>query len=188
MKIYNKISIFLFLLGSFLILNSKANITGAFIGTTIKPTLSSFFGVISLLLSGAFFYKGSSLEDKFKEPEHLTCDELISKINTIKPDTLVLDTSAISEYSPKDIEYLLKDRSRVLIPQSVLNEIKDYKMKKVLQERSQKPKNIQKYKRVAQEYLENTDKAQMYKFLIPYVKAKLEGKKNGSYKTRNRKS
>ena len=112
----------LLVVGAFLFINT--NITGAVVGisdfSTTYGTLLGFLiivgGIVLLAMSSA-----GSLEN-IVEPE-----EIIHRLRRIEPEadnlSIIIDSSAILDYTPEQLKQLLQPYKEILMPESVYNEV-----------------------------------------------------------------
>lgn len=63
-RVYKVLSLILFLLGIFFILNSQANLTGAVIGIYMSTGINYISGFIFIILSGSLLFVASKREEK----------------------------------------------------------------------------------------------------------------------------
>lgn len=167
------LSLISFLSGVFLILNSDRKLLGAIIGISSAIPANSITGALLVLISLILFMVSGSLEDLISE------EEFERRYEKTEPNlnrrVLILDTSLLLTYSPQELKRILK-RERVFIPNSVLEEIKNPNLKKLIEAQRVAPEGYSKLEEEAKKYLKNTDKHQMFLTLMPYLEARLEGK------------
>lgn len=169
------IGIILFGIGIFFILNSKANITGAVIGTSIfSSKLGFIFGFSFLIVSLLLMIVKEKEEVRTLED---IAQDTFSKEPEKEKRALLLDTSFIREYQGDlgKLKDFLKQYDKVFVPKEILGEIKNYNTQKLIKENSREIKGYEKYKKISQKILEQTEKPQMYKVLHPYVEGVLYG-------------
>ena len=175
MKKY-KISLILFLLGLFFVINSQANITGAVVGVSVKS--SSFIGLILMVLAGLLYQTTATLEGRT-----ISLYEFMRRIDDKEPDkskrAVILDTSVILPYSSSDMESVLQT-NKVLIPRSVLDEIDDSYLKQIVKDNVTVVEVDPGYKKIAKKYLEETSKNKFQKILkgeLPQPTSRVEAQK-----------
>ncbi len=85
-KHFRFLSLAFFLIGIFLLLNSKTDITGAVVGiSNISSGISSIFGIVFILVSAMLFVGGERLEERLEEEHHwkkylLNTDSIIQDV------------------------------------------------------------------------------------------------------------
>ena len=107
----NSISVFLFLVGIFLLIGSEENITGNFIGITLFSNLSNI-GILFILGSLILFLANENLEDKICEvvginpidKSKTSKSSLYSKINERNLDE-IFQTSLSHKYKKEQIGF-----------------------------------------------------------------------------------
>lgn len=177
-RTYKVLSLITFILG--LILIMSPNLTGAFIGASeISSIINNLIGTSLIIISGIVFMVSERGLEDLVDPKDFK--ERIKKHN---PDVIILDTSAILSYQPKEIETILKECDNVRVPSSVLREIKDPYARRIIEKYGHRVENINRwYKKLARKYLEMGDKATYYKEVKPVITGvkQPEQKKSGGY-------
>ncbi len=142
-------------------------LTGAVVGVKQENYLG-IFGVLVLVAGILLVLITKTLE------ERVGIRELESRIRKKEQDrkkiSLILDTSAILSYNKEEIEEILMNYENVFIPDSVLKEIRSFDVRKMVEANSEDIEGYEKYRKIARVYLEKTDKPQLRKELLPYLK------------------
>jgi|GEM_PF-7116057 len=137
------------------------------------PKEGSFIGfglvVWSVLLLGMF--KGN-YESQIKSSKSFG-DELSSSHGHEHP-VIVLDTSAIVEYTPKEVESLLREHP-AYIPGSVYEELTP-EYRAVVKEYGHEISGYSAYTDQAKHILRMSEKAKLAEKVLPFVESKLEGR------------
>ena len=169
------LSVVLFLAGLFFIVNSQADITGAVIGASLlSSSASSLLGFSLIVLAGVF---AAQAEDRLEE-KIMSSDEFGRSFRNAEPDdakrAIVLDTSSILEYTPREMEAILEQYDHVYVPQRVLQEIHNSKLRRVIEKHSSPVKGYEKYRKIAREYLAQGKKNMMHQKIIPILLGEAE--------------
>ncbi len=181
-----------------MLISSQSGMTGNVVSERTNA-LSSIFGLVFVIGGLGLMMTGRWRLEYLLDPR-----EFVENIEKAEPDSkkrsVILDTSALINYSPNEIEEnILKRFDEIFIPKSVLNEIYDPKKGKgdkekrnLFEDKKYKSKcntlrvnvkgNIKelysKYKRISREHLKNTEKAKMYEKVFPIFDDIVEGRKN----------
>ncbi len=158
---------------------SRPSITGAF---AIEP-VNAALGTTLLILSIIFLVAAEGvqvaeegLEKIVVESKIVSAVDFAKRFSDAEPDTqkrvIILDTSAILDYKIPEIEEFLNKNTNVYVPKSVLAEIKNQKLRQIVESKSKSLESIdtrayERHKNEAREILEKTEKAEMYKIVIP---------------------
>ncbi len=152
--------------GIFIIASARV-LTGAVVG--VKPeNYLGIFGVLVLAGGILLVLITKTLEERVGIEKFET--RIRKKEHDKKKTSLILDTSAILPYSEGEIEELLMSNENVFVPDSVLEEINDFEIKKALENNSKNIEGYEKYRKVSRGYLERTDKPQLRRELLLYLK------------------
>jgi hypothetical protein len=124
-KKFKILSLFFFVSGMFLVINSKLNITGAVIGNSnFLSTLTSTFGLIFILVSILFFAYSGKLEEKLIEVE----EEELGYENPVIIDTNYILESCKDGVECKKLLKFIKERYNlgqpVIVPRGVFEEFR----------------------------------------------------------------
>ena len=96
---------------------------------------------------------------------------------------VIFDTSALLTYKPREIEDILKGIGEIYVPDSVIAEIKDSRLRHIITQYVKAIPDFEEYKQIAKEYLEKTDKFQLANFLRPFLEnPNLIAKSSSPYK------
>jgi hypothetical protein len=170
--LYRTVGLLFIGIGMLLFLNSAAGITGYSVFDGLNSISSSILGAL-LLAVGIIFWMASrgtyegrgGLE---KKANLVRIDEFTSRVSAAVPDkekaVIVLDSSAIMTYEPWEISKMLKrykmEGKRVVIPESVVDEIHNKRMKDIVRRNSDVvPAGINDiYSRGARKILDQTRK------------------------------
>lgn len=178
----------LIFIGIFISLTARV-LTGAVVGFSSK----NYLGVLGvLLLVGGILLVFTSR----RLGELVSVHEFESRIDRKEHDkkkvSLILDTSAILTYKndTAQLEEFLHDYENVFVPDSVLDEINDNKIKELVEDNTETTEGYEKYRNVARNYLEKTEKPRIRKELLPYLTGEksLDSLKSGTEKMRAYKS
>ena len=167
---YQKLGFLLIVIGIFIIIAQPSSPTGAVIDITTSISRISFFIGLSFIVGGIVLVitTKQTLESKL-----ISSDEFARRINKIEPDankrSIVFDTSAILPFTPSQIQELLQQYKSVFVPDSVLDEIHNRRLRKIVEGRTKDIKGFEKYKKIARDYLNRTEKPIMRKKLLPYL-------------------
>ncbi len=175
---FKKFGFGLILLGIFIIIFQPfAGLTGAVID--ISSTISKVWFFIGLGLVGGgivLIITGQKLE---AIAEEINVDDILSRISNIEPNknkvALIGDASAFIKRSPPQVERILKNYKKSYVPNSVLDEIKYFPLKKVVEDNSYEVEGFEKYRKSAKKYLEKTEKPRMYEALAPILDDVISG-------------
>ena len=126
MRFKRGLGIFLFLIGVFMLISSQSGMTGNVVSERTNA-LSSIFGLVFVIGGLGLMMTGRWRLEYLLDPR-----EFVENIEKAEPDSkkrsVILDTSALINYSPNEIEEnILKRFDEIFIPKSVLNEIYDPK-------------------------------------------------------------
>jgi len=172
------ISFLLIAIGIFIIVIQPFSITGAVIDLSSSLSRIWFFIGLGMIAGGAFlfFINKGGLEKITNESEFVQAPEFFSRIDKKEPDTkkryLILDTSAILLYSPKEIENILQKYENVFVPGKILDEIKNKELRKVIENNTEEIEGFGEYRRIARRYLQRTEKPDARRQILPYIKGK----------------
>lgn len=155
----------LIFIGFFICLTAGV-ITGAVIGFSSENYLG-LFGVFVLVGGILLLLIAKTLEEIISVPE------FEERIEIREPDSnkisLILDTSAISVYPPHEVEKIISHYKNVFVPNSVLGEIHNPILRKIIEEKTEDIEGYEKYREVAKKYLEKTEKPILKRELLPYL-------------------
>jgi hypothetical protein len=176
---YLSIAIGLFLL----LIKPVYTITGFAVSNTYSGfyLLYPIFSVI-LIFGGLFLLSihGRKIAREYLEDKLILPEDFGKKIEHIEPDkekaTLVLDASAVLDYTREGVTDLMRGLAQyneIFVPDSVLDQIRDPFVRRIVESKSKPVKGYMRYRKIAEGLLNKTDKAKLYDFLMPY----LEGEK-----------
>lgn len=153
--------------GIFIIAAARA-ITGAIVGSAPKFLLG-WFGILILIAGMILVLVSRELEDLVSVYEFKK--RIYNKEHNKNKISLILDTSAILPYedAPEQLEEFLKEYKNTFVPDSVLDEIANPKVKSIIREHSEDIEGYEKYRETARKYLERTEKPTLRRELLPYL-------------------
>lgn len=136
-SLFRILSLISFLSGVFLLTNSYGNLSGAIIGVHSIFSTSGITGAFLILMSLVLFMISGNLENLISE------EEFERRYEKIEPNldkrVLILDTSLLLTYNSQEIKRLLKGR-KVLVPNSVISEIRNPNLRRLIEDNSIEPK------------------------------------------------
>jgi len=163
-------------LGAFIVLFLNSSLTGFIILNEFNKTNGSFLGLF-FIIGGIIFiafnrsYQGN-LESKIEievVPPDKFAERFFTKESVKERRSIILDTSAILSYQPQQIVQLLKKFGEVYIPNSVLNEVKNPQVRRLLEDFAIPLKGYEDFRTESRNILEQTEKPQLRNFLLPYL-------------------
>lgn len=172
-----KIAGYVFLtVGFVMLLNSFQGITGLVIleGANIVRGfyLAMGFIVVGVLILMA--QRGFERDlGRFLQEGLVSAEEFGRRIERMEPNKdkrfIVMDTSAIVPYAPPQIAHILKTYSEVIVPDSVLDEIKNVELRGVVERNSFNAEGFEVFKDQAAAILSRTEKPRLREYLMPFL-------------------
>ncbi len=141
--------------------------TGAVIGAPPVSWAGMLAGILLVTLGVA-----AVASDRL---EHIVAaQEFGRRFRSAEPDdakrVIVLDTSAILHYGERELLQFLQQYDRVYVPDKVLAEIKDSRLRRIVEENSDECTYTKQYVSIAEKALAQTEKPQLRLHLMPYLK------------------
>ena len=168
-RVYQKLGLFLIIIGIFIIIAQPAFLTGAVIDISTSISKVGFFVGFGFIIGGITIILTGRLET-ILEKDSISPQEFINRIGpNQKNKSIIVDTSAILSYDPGEIEQILKEYDNVFIPDSVLNEIHNKHLREIIENNSKSIEGYEEFKETARKYLEKTEKPKIRKELLPYL-------------------
>ncbi len=188
MKKVCRVSGVIFLLfGVFLFAVNKASVTGAVAGIAIKSQAAFILGLISIAISAVLLVVArATLEERIVSPL-----EFAVRVNEAEDDpkkrAIIIDTSAVLDYTPEEIKKMLASYDKAFIPREVIKEVKNKEREwgyrntpraNLLERYAEENKTlvdkntIKRYRGIARRYLEQTEKAKFYDVITPILDEK----------------
>ena len=170
------LSFLLIAIGIFIIIIQPMSTTGAVIDLSTAVSRIWFFIGLGLLMAGGLFLFIGNLEGRLNEPKFVDVPEFFARFDKKEPDSkkryLVLDTSAIVLYRPENIIKELQKYDNIFVPNLIINEIKNDKLKKIILKNTEEVEGYENYRRIARKYLQRTEKPDARRQILPYIKGK----------------
>ncbi len=177
-RVLNLCGILLIVFAFILVLSSSQILTGfAILEEQLEKISGTFYGII-LIVGGIIMigfgqsFEGNNLENRLDmdqvSPQQFA-DRFFTKERDEQRRSIILDTSAILSYEPSQVAQILERFGHVYVPDSVLNEIENPALRSLVLTKSLQLNGYASYKDEARHILEQTEKPQLRKFLIPYL-------------------
>ncbi len=165
------------IIGCVLLIGNFSGISGfavfegsSFVYGKIFVVLLVIGGIVLLAIDGR--NAAGSLERRVAEdvvsPEKFA-ERFYTKGSKRERSSIILDTSAIIPYDAKKLLHFLRTYGEVYVPDSVIAEVKDASVRKILEENTCTIGGFEKYRAISRKTLEKTEKPQLRSYLLPYL-------------------
>ena len=179
-----------FITGLFLLIFSQRGATGAAVHIVDVTSITSIFVGFLLVVSSLVFiigkypllFRKTTLDDRVRTELQRMATRISDFENDPENIILVVDTSLVSRYleNPRNFQKFVEQFKHVVVPESVLNEVKDSDMHKLLEavrEKFELPPKYGQYKDYTMKCLKTSPKHVAYVLLKPILEAYVNGEK-----------